>query len=504
MNHFSSIFCPNTYLSMPFDIRTTRLYDFLAHLPPRYRKSISALSEIKLITIKNKELELLKEILTHINKNNKKPLHKQALAKKINLSEEKIHYLTSSLFKKIGSTLPFFLLKDSDLETTHILTKFFLNYHWSEHTSLVLKANKTVLEKKQIRTHDFHFYEMKHHEFCTKQDSINRTYHQGINDMNQSLDAFYAENKLRIFCEELNRNRILGEASQIAQNDSFKASFLNMIQEEEFFESPSVELFFHVYNMLIKNSEKSYLQVFKLLERYKQLFHPDLEETVLRYLMNQSIIFINSSDNHQTYANQYLNYVNRLHELGKLILANQQYPLGIFHNIVLASTKVKSKAWCINFVETTIPTLNTPNRTCNRIIHLAHIELRFGNYQAAHHLIAKLDDIDNPQHQVPKEDIFLSLFYYQLSIQIFFKTTDDLSSTPFQKNDALRKYIQRKHENFSNSKKEKLDNFVAFTRRIINTPKGFSKWKSLTKEISEKRTQIAYIDSIHFMLKHRW
>ena len=499
----SPFFCPRKCPSMQFDIRTTRLYEFLAHLSPRYKKSISALSAIKLITIKNKELELLKEILTHINKNNKNPLYKQDLAHKIDYPEEKIHYLTSSLFKKISSTLPFFLLKDSDLETTHIQTKFFLNYHASEHTNLVIKANKTVLEKKHIRTHDFHFYEMKHHEFCTKQDSITRTYHQGLNSMNKSLDAFYAENKLRIFCEELNRNRILGEAPQKTQNDSFKASFLDMIQQELFFKSPSVELFFHVYNMLIKNSEESYHQVFSLLEHYKLLFHPDLEETVLRYLMNQSILFINSFDNNQTYANQYLNYVNRLDELGKLLLANQQYPLGIFHNVVMASTKVKSKAWCIDFVETTIPKLNTPNRACNRIIHLAHIALRFGDYQTAHQLIEKLDDIDNPQHQVPKEDIFLSLFYYQLSIQVFFKTTDDLSSTPFQKNDALRKYIQRKQENLSFSKKDKLDNFVAFTRRIINTPKGFGKWKSLTKEISEKRTQTAYIDSIHFMLKHR-
>jgi hypothetical protein len=490
---------------MQSDMRNTRLYELLTILNFNDRKSIICLAEEKVLTIKSKELTLLKEIIKYIEskKKSKNPLYKKHLASLTLINEDKLNYLTNSLLNKISKILPSFTLFESyKLENSYLLTKLFLDQDLPKNIPLALKANRRVLENSSNRTHDFHFYEMKHHEFCTKRESVLEVSGQGLPNMQKNLDAFYAENKLKIFCEEINRARIFKKEAITFPNDSFEFSFLKTIKKRHFFNSISVELFFYIYEMLITNSEKSYLKALKVLEIHKMCFHPNLEDTVLRYMMNQSISFINTTNEKQKYIEHYINYVDRLKKIGKLFLANENYPLRIFHNIVIASTKVRTISWSIDFVETEIKKLNTSNQDYNRTIHLAHIELRNKNYKKAYHLITLLNNSDTIENKIPKNDIFLNLFYYQLCIQIYFKIKDDLSYA-LKKNDALRKYVERNEDNLSTSKKMGLDNFIRFSRRIMTTPKYSRKWDQLKFDISEETTKILYIDSIYFMINNK-
>lgn len=490
---------------MQSDMRNTRLYELLTILNSKHRKSIIHLAEEKLLTIKNKELDLLKEILKYIEdkKRCKAPLYKKHLAYLTEIPEGKLNHLTNSLANKINTILPCFgLMKAYTLENSYLRTFFFVDQELLKNTPLALKANKKVLETISNRTHDFHFYEMKHHEFCTKRNSMLEISGPELSNMHKSLDAFYAENKLKIFCEEINRTRILKEKANDSSNDSFDFFFLQMIEKKKFFDSPSVEIFFYIHKMLLTNSEESYTQTLKVLKKHTIQFHPDLEDTILRYMMNQSITLINVTKGKRKYIEHYVDYVDRLKKIGKLLLVNEDYPLRIFHNIVIASTKIKEKSWVINFVETEIKKLNTSNQENNKVIHLAHIELRNQNYQKAHDLIEPLENSDIVDIKAPKDDIFITLFYYQLCIQIYFKTKDDLLLA-FQKNDALRKYVKRNINNLAISKKIGLDNFIAFTRRIIETPKYSTKWRKLEKDILKKSSQTLYTDSIYFMLNNK-
>lgn len=490
---------------MQSDMRNTRLYELLTILKSKDRKSIICLAEGKFIPIKNKELALLKEIIKYIEnkKKSKKPLYKKHLTSLILIHEDKLNYLTNSLLNKICKILPSFtFFEPYKLENSYLLTKFLLDHNLPQNEPFALKANERVLKNISNRTHDFHFYKMKHHELCTKQESLLEVSGQGLPKMQEHLDAFYAENKLRIFCEEINRARILKKEVIIFPDDSFEFCFLEMVKKRQFFNSQSVKLFFFIYKMLILNSEKSYLEALKILGMHKIYFHPDLENTVLRYMMNQSITFINTTKGKQKYIEHYINHVDRLKKIGRLFLANENYPLRMFHNIIIASTKVRKRSWSIDFVETEIKKLNTSNQNYNKIIHLAHIELRNENHKKAYHLITQINNSGTNENKPPKNDIFLSLFYYQLCIQIYFKIKDDLSYA-LNKNDALRKYVRRNEENISTSKKMGLDNFIKFTRRIITTPKYSKKWAQLQFDISEKISETLYIDSIYFMIKNK-
>lgn len=99
---------------------------------------------------------------------------------------------------------------------------------------------------------------MKYHEIYLQRDRDNRKAHdEHFRKTNHALDAFYVKNKLRLLCEQLNRNRIVQETSTIFPSVSFRTAFMELLHENIYFQCPLTKSYFLIYQMLLDNAEKN-------------------------------------------------------------------------------------------------------------------------------------------------------------------------------------------------------------------------------------------------------
>ena len=184
-----------------YDFRSTRLYELLLHLKPRQKDKILLIVELEYAKKKENYILLLKRIINHIKNTPQKHLRKNELFENTVVSKQKRNHIVSELFKKICKILSLLnLLKDYEQEHFQTLTDFFINANLDINVKYALGDFKNSLNKKTKRTHDFHYRQMKYNEFYVIQNRSSRRYSSNFKAMNDSLDAFYAESKLRFLC----------------------------------------------------------------------------------------------------------------------------------------------------------------------------------------------------------------------------------------------------------------------------------------------------------------
>lgn len=489
---------PPKNTSIKYDFRKTRLYELLEYLKPKHQKKILQVINLEFSRPQDKQGILLQAIIKHIQKKGKKPLSKQELVSLIGIDSTKMNYMISDIFKRVCKILPLTsILQEYELQQIQILASFFRENDLNINAEYALEDIKKSLYRKAKRNHDFHYYQMKYYEFHVIEDNT-RQYNQDFYSMIENLDAFYAESKLRLLCEETNRNRIIAQHSKVFKSEELKTQFLSNTQAAEFYNSPSVEVYFRIYQMLTASTTESYQKTYTLAYQLKASFAPDIQLAISKYLMNQCIYFINKykgSDSKQ-YAVDYLKHIQSLDKIDLLLDKDQKFPLATFHNIIHIGLIAEDSRWGEDFINKTSPNLSTDNQRFMQLLHLALVALHENDLMTADQCILEIDEI-------PKDDVPFVILYYKLSIQILFQTQTNLD-IPLNKAEAFRKYIGRIKEKgiLADDKFTALTNFTLFFRRIvsIDAKADAQKWKKLVQEFSTKFNETAYADWLQSLI----
>ena len=477
------------------DFRKTRLYELLKYLKPKQREKVLLIGQLEFSKTKKNHLLLLEKIILHIQKSGNKPLLKNDLLDLLSISNTKINYVVSDVFKKVCKILYFLnALQDYEQEHIQVLANFFANEDLDINIDYALDDLKKVLKKKAKRTHDFHYYQMKYHELHVIKNKKSRKYTSDFKVMVENLDAFYAENKLRFLCEEMNRTRIINQPSEVFVSNESRDYFLRDVEERKFFGSVSVEIYFYVYKMFCTNSETDYRHLANIVQTFRNVFALGFEELLIQYLMNQCIYFINKGINRVAYAEEYLEHLTRWDSMRERLSKDDKFPLGHFQNIVYTGLITGREKWGKKFIHKIYEQLDTEHNIFMKYLHLALIDFENGAYEDSY---AALRAIDEEDLILPKDDIPFVLLYYKLYIQVLFKSYANKESA-LNKAEALRKYSKRCHDKkaLGKDKHVMLTNFTLFFRRVAGLSKKAetSKWQKLKQEFDEKRNEIAYSD----------
>jgi hypothetical protein len=484
------------------DFRTTHLYELLKNLKPKQKEKLLLIMKLDFIIKKKEVLGLLEKVIEHIGKQNKKPLYKEDLIASVTdgyINAINFNQIISDLSKKIRQVLyAIGLLKGYEKEYNYMMLGFFESNGMNLNSKATFKRIEKILSKKNSRGHTFHYQKMQYHEINVISNQDIRRYNTSLRLMNENLDGFYAENKLRFLCEEMNRIRIIKHPIGIFFDSEFETYFIEMISNNNFFGSISVEVYFKIYKMLKIRSIAAYEDVYQIIENTSIVFSPNVEASFIQYLMNQCIYFINKGVSKEYYANDYVTYIARLDNLGQLFHSNGRFPLGVFQNRVSVGLILKEKEITRKFIKETVQYLNTSNKKFMKCLHLALLEFEFGNVLASENYIEKIQ-IDDSSHS---EYVYFNIFYYKIYIQILYAQKAEESA--FYKAEALRKYVERQHrehKTISTTKKAGVNKFVSFFKRIITTPKRSKKWDTLKQSFYKNKEKILYFNWLDLLIK---
>lgn len=485
-----------------YDFRRTHLYELLKNLKPKQREKLLLIMKLDFIIKRKEVLYLLEIIIEHIKKYKKKPLYKEALIFSINdsyINETNFNHIISDLSKKVRRVLyAIGILKDYEREYNYILLNFFEKQGMDLNSKATSKFIKTLLYKNNNRGHQFHYYNMQYHEINVINNQDVRRYNTSLKLMNENLDRFYVENKLRFLCEEMNRSRIIKYPIKVFVNPEFEAGFIKMVLNNNFFDSLSVEVYFKIYKMLKNRSVVAYKNVYQIVENASTVFSSNVEASFIQYLMNQCIYFINIGLDKKYYANDYVTHISRLGKLGQLFYNNGSFPVGIFQNRVSVGLILKQKERTEKFILETVQYLNTSNKSFMECLHLALLEFEFGNVIASENYIEKIR-LDDSSHN---EYVYFNIFYYKIYIQILYAQKAEESA--LYKAEALRKYVERqhkKHKTISMIKKAGVNKFVSFFKRIVTTPRHSKKWETLKQSFYKKKEKILYFNWLEILVE---
>jgi len=291
-----------------------------------------------------------------------------------------------------------------------------------------------------------------------------------------------------LLCEEYNRNRIIQQPSEVFKNKQLERDFLQTVIKTNFYNSPSVQLYYNVYQMLMDNQESSYQKVYALTHQSQNVFPTDTQAPLIHYLMNQCLFFVNKNIRRSFYSQQYLEHFMYLEALGEILDKDQNFPLGIFHNIVVMGVLTQQQQWGETFINARTSELDTDNKRFIQLLHLAYVYFDQGALNQAQDCILAIDEL-------PKDDVSFVLLYYKLSIQILLQTSNN-NEVALNRSEALRKYCKRIYDKgtLAKDKYTILNNFTTFFKRIVTIdPKIEStKWQKLLQDFSSKFNEIAY------------
>ncbi|MGH1336557.1 MAG: hypothetical protein ACRBFS_10545 [Aureispira sp.] len=474
------------------NIQSTRLYELLSFLKPAHRIAIQELLQLSFMNYKKESLILLDCILDHIRSTSQKPLLKKDLIRACLIKEENFNRTMSKLFMKVRQALPLLgIIEPPKLSLE--FANFFIENSLPINAARELEQLESGIKKSAIQTHDLYLQKSKYHAFCLSKQIDNREATPHLLLMNKSLDAFYAGSKLQLLCEHANRTRIIKASNSPIFAVGSTATFLDLLHQNNFFESGNIKTYYYIYMMLTENEEESYKNAALQFRNYHDTnkLPKELIETFIAYLMNQCIQFINKTTRVSHYANHYIQYLELLQE-EDCLLSKGKLRLSRFQGAILAASITGEIEWMRTFVEDYGSLLVGKCTAFFKEIHLAYINKLVGNLQLAREQMEAL--------VLPRTiDSLFALTYYKTAIEIYYADKD--IEQALKTIEALYRFIRRtsNSKNIAPVKLKGLQKFIGYAKKAVKLPSKDTRRDRARMQFMEERSTVAYatwLDSV--------
>lgn len=191
-------------------------------------------------------------------------------------------------------------------------------------TKCIKRANDSLTKTSKKKIELFLLYEMK-----ASQNKVNRNVKRTdyLVHSEENLDTFYALQKLRMGCEQLNRKAIIGKAGHSAIDMKIIQSLVKQLRD-----SPSVQLYYNIYQLL-KHPQKEHFYdlAANVLYDDNNNLPKDILLEVLELLMNYCIRKASAHD--ERYLTEYRNHIQFM-EKQKILLHNGGINLHHYNNYI--------------------------------------------------------------------------------------------------------------------------------------------------------------------------
>ncbi len=190
-------------------------------------------------------------------------------------------------FQKVIDRFLLTVLHENTFWGNYLLISYFHDHHLEKNfnllwTKCVKKASEFVSSTSMEKIELYLLYELKTQKKRHDRNPKRKDY---LLKSEQNLDAFYALQKLRLACEQLNRQKIIGKSNHTKLDaDIIKLLCLKLK------DIPEIQLYYNIYRLLLHpKKEEYYNNSFKLIYDFNINFSKDIIIDTVELLMNYCI-----------------------------------------------------------------------------------------------------------------------------------------------------------------------------------------------------------------------
>lgn len=189
-------------------------------------------------------------------------------------------------------------------------TEFYEERKIAKLATLSLNRSKKLLKDKNNFDQKVFLFWLYQQEVLREKDI--RRADEKMEAMEANLDEFYACNKLRILCEQVNRQKILKKA----ESDRDYASEAKYLYEN--INSDLVGAYYHLFLLIYQAEEAEFLKIKAFVSEPQQGLKKEYLQEFISYLMNFCIRKFNDGD--LSYVRHYLDFIRKLEAIDGLLL----------------------------------------------------------------------------------------------------------------------------------------------------------------------------------------
>ncbi|MEL7006556.1 MAG: hypothetical protein AAFN93_28105, partial [Bacteroidota bacterium] len=341
-----------------------------------------------------------------------------------------LRYATSILLKAVKVYISTTLRVDtSDAIGQNIwLGEYYLQHHCQRNQKKLLKTVQEQIDTSTTYDEYTSYWNFRFQESLLKKNKSKRKPQEALQTSLANLENFYLENKLRLFVESLNRNRITGGDLPISMISEIEED-LNQIRKPT---TVGITIYHLLYRMFTEiSSEPFFYEVDLHIKELKGVLSPSYLRAVYEYLMNQCIHYLNQGQ--EEFIPYYLGYIqvfieNRWFEREESISPQKML------NIVTLGVRANQISWTESFVKQFIKSL--PKDIQPSFVGLKTAMIYFSQKRFSESLKA----LNVPDFK----DQFFRICVEKLLIKIYFEQGDyeGLQSRA----DSFRAYIRRENK----------------------------------------------------------
>lgn len=329
------------------------------------------------------------------------------------------------------------------------LMTFYGEKKLERHFSGTLRAWKQKVQKNPVIDHAFFFNdflvekEISKHIF-RQQD---RTVEPNLQQISNSLDAFYLMHKLKICCTSLNYQTLSNTEYELPLLDELLVYF----ERNKSTQHPIVQAYYFALLCLKEGENEEHFQNLRTtLFENLSTFHIDEQMDLFSLAQNYCIKCINKG------KQEYLKELLELYKIGleKEIVIEEGFlsPLD-YKNIVTLGSRLKQFDWTENFIETYTEKLEPSFRTSTYYYNLARLYFSKKEFEK---IIALL-------HKVEDREIFVALDVKVMLLKTYYELEE--IEPLLSLIESFRMFLTRKKN--LGYHKTRYQNFIKFLRYLI-------------------------------------
>jgi hypothetical protein len=301
-----------------------------------------------------------------------------------------------------------------------------------------------------------------------------------------NLDNYYLAEKLRDACEMIVRSKIL----EINYSTSLLESVISEVQRNlnYYQEIPSISVYFHIYQMIVKEGHSYYFETLPVLQKYSSYFPKEELQNMYNYLQNYCIEQINKGE--RLFLKEMFNLIKDQLEKELLMDDNGFLPQWHYKNIVTTSIRLKEMDWTKQFIE------NFKERLNPEVLENAYTY----NLASYYYSTKQLDKVLDLLVKVEYTDIQYNIGAKSLLLRTYYDLEENEALLSLTR--SFKQYLKR-NRLIGESRRNGMSNLIRFTNRA-NSIKANIGFDSKTKSQKELKKLIEEMEATEPIINQGW
>lgn len=343
--------------------------------------------------------------------------------------------------------------------------------HCTDVHKKLLRKGSRLLKRDPYRDglHYLKGYQLAVSRHGLEERSYAREVKVNIEQIASQLDYFYLAEKLKYYCEVLNRQRVMSFEYDFLLMDAI----INHLKAHDYSKVPAIAIYKQILLTLIDFEEaKHYFELKKLLASFAEQFSPTEAKDMYSYAQNYCIRRINRGE--EAYMQEVFALYKKLLEQ-KIIWYSGELSPWDYKNIVVVALRVGDFDWAEDFIRSFQPQLPNDYRENAFRYNLAKLHFYRKNYGKVISLL----------QEVAYQDIFYQLDSKAMLLQTYYEL-DELEALDALI-DSFRVYLQRKKVISDHHRR----NYLSLTRFVRKLSRTFAydteRLKGLQEELENTK-----------------